>query len=284
MTVREFVVNNMITLKLEDGKTNLYVNGKLYIHCKYLILNIPVNEVEKFEDIKSIEEAAEKLKSTEEPGWELKYDISPEEEFFGHCSNLQAWAENGYDSRILHYSLSFSLLQELAEKDPQARLTLKEEIAKRLESESQSVVDYLHETELIYLLSYEMLLEGLVDPEDLEILKEAELEIGERFYYDRHLEIGYFGYEGIVEILSKYNNQSNELRIVPMNFFDLENKFISFLRFESEIQIIPKALCKLKHLKHIVFADFSRIKHIPRQLKNVEFFDIKNDKKINFKS
>ena len=266
MTANEFVVNNSITLKLEGGKTNLYINGKLYIHCKHLILNIPINEIEVLEDIESIEEAVEKLKSTEELEWELKYNLSPEEEFFGHCSNLQVWAENGYDSRTLHYSLSFNLLKELADKDPKARLILKEEVAKRLKSGPQSVADYLYETELIHLLPYEMLLEDIVVPEDLKILQEVELEIGEHFYFDIHYLDGFFG----------------DSCINPMNFFDVKSKHLSYLRFESPgIHIIPDAVCKFKHLKHIDFADFGIITHLPKHLECVEIFDVKNMEKIS---
>ncbi len=31
-----------------------------------------------------------------------KYEISEEEEFRGHCSNLQAWYENDYDTRLFY--------------------------------------------------------------------------------------------------------------------------------------------------------------------------------------
>ncbi len=41
--------------------------------------------------------------------------IPPETEFWAHCSNLQVWAENNYDTRLLHMSIAFSLLKELAE-------------------------------------------------------------------------------------------------------------------------------------------------------------------------
>ena len=44
------------------------------------------------EDIDSIDEAAENLYSSMER--EHKHYISPETEFWGHCSNLQAWYEN----------------------------------------------------------------------------------------------------------------------------------------------------------------------------------------------
>lgn len=60
-------------------------------------------------------------------------EIPPEQEICGHFSNLQAWIENDYDTRLLSSNLAFPLLQKLAEVgDPQAKKVFKEEIVKRL--------------------------------------------------------------------------------------------------------------------------------------------------------
>ena len=74
------------------------------------------------------------------------HDISPDQEFWGHCSNLQMWHEHNYDTRLLHSNLSFPLLRKLADVgDPQAMRVFKEEIAKRFESGVPSVQIYLRE-------------------------------------------------------------------------------------------------------------------------------------------
>lgn len=36
--MREFKVNEYITLKLEGGKTNIYVKGQLFNQCKFYCL------------------------------------------------------------------------------------------------------------------------------------------------------------------------------------------------------------------------------------------------------
>ena len=41
------------------------------------------------------------------------YNIKPEQEFFGHCSNLKVWTEHQYDTPLLHSPLAFPLLEEL---------------------------------------------------------------------------------------------------------------------------------------------------------------------------
>lgn len=261
MAVKEFIINRYITLKLEEGKTNIYVMGELYRQCKYLMLNIPVEGFEEFENIRSIEEAVEKMESTEgEEEQDLKYDISPEEEFFGHCSNIQAWAENSYNSQILHFNLSFYLLQEIAEFDPYAKIRLKEEVAKRLRSGNTAVVNFIQEAGLDALLPYENLLDILVHPEDLKILKEVEFSIKERFYYSNDLRRGFF-------MNTDY---------VPVNFFNLKNQHITYLGFKSpNIRVIPDAVCKFKYLEELSFFDFGKITYLPKSLEGVRLFDEK---------
>ena len=154
----QFRINDYITLKFEHGETNIYVNDHLFQQCKYLLLNIPVNETWKFDEIESIDEAAEVLDRSMEGDGRFYVDISPDTEFWAHCSNLQAWVENNYDTRILHSNLAFPLLKQLTDVgDPQAKKCFKEEIAKRLESGCQSVKLFLEETGYLNYLSEEEL-------------------------------------------------------------------------------------------------------------------------------
>ena len=83
---------------------------------------------------------------TEERQVGVKYEIDPETEFWGHCSNLQSWYKHDYDTRLLHSNLSFPLLKRLTKVgDPLANKVFKEEIAKRLASGYGTVIDYLTE-------------------------------------------------------------------------------------------------------------------------------------------
>ena len=142
-------INQYITLNLENGRTYIYVNGQRFIQCIRLILNIPKPDVHLYDEIESIDEAA-KLYSTHIHqgilirGSRFTHDITPEQEFWGHCSNIQAWVEHDYDTRILMSNISFPLLRELVDAgDPKANKIFKEEIALRLESGFPSVVQYL---------------------------------------------------------------------------------------------------------------------------------------------
>ena len=78
--------------------------------------------------IESIDEAVEKLdRSLEGASENLK--VPPETEFWGHCSNMQVWAEYNYDTRLLHSNLAFPLLKRLYEAgDTIAQRVFQEEI------------------------------------------------------------------------------------------------------------------------------------------------------------
>ena len=46
---------------MEEGFTNLYVADRKFNQCKYLILNIPSDEIDTLDELGSIDEAAEFL-------------------------------------------------------------------------------------------------------------------------------------------------------------------------------------------------------------------------------
>ena len=153
---REFKINKHLKLKLEGGRTNIYVKNRHFRQCMYLLLNIPVDQVEYYDDIESIDEAAEKLDRSMENSPRVRSMISPEEEFMGHCSNLQVWAENGYDTRILHRNLAFPLLKRLTEVgDPVAKKVFKEEIAMRYASGHPTVINFLTQNGYLRFLNTE---------------------------------------------------------------------------------------------------------------------------------
>jgi len=164
----EFIVNDFISLKLENGKTSLYVNEKLFNQCKYLLLEIPVKELSLFSELDSIDEISELLdKSNEFKNSKENFVVSPETEFWAHCSNLQAWAENGYDTRLLHRNLAFPLLKELSKAgDKLALIRFKEEIARRYKYGNWTVRAFLFDGNYISYLSIDEIVNGMLIPED----------------------------------------------------------------------------------------------------------------------
>ncbi len=155
--VSEFQVNDFITLKLkhiesedeydDNWETVIYIKGERFNQCSFLLINIPIGGIKSFDEIKSIDEAAERLGvAAEGPDGRYKYNVTHEVEFWGHCSNLQVWVEYNYDTRLLRMDLAFPLLRRLTEiGDTVAKKVFKEEIVKRFLSGHPSVMKYLFE-------------------------------------------------------------------------------------------------------------------------------------------
>lgn len=157
--MKEFKINKYITLKLlgiKHRETVIYVDGEVFMQCKYLlIINPQEKRIQK--DIKSIDEASELLSG------ELERDlkpadmgITPEEEFWGHCSNLQAWVENDYNVNIIHTNLAFPLLKKLAEKgSKRAREKLREAVIEIFEKKNLIKIKFMLEEGYFYFFSWE---------------------------------------------------------------------------------------------------------------------------------
>ena len=171
---KEFKINDFLTLKLQNNRTNIYVKNRIFTQCMYLLLNIPVDRIRDYDPIDSIDEAAEVLDRSLE-GSRSQHLITPEEEFVGHCSNIQVWAENDYDTRILHRNLAFPLLKRLSDVgDPIAKKKFKEEIALRYSSGHSTVNMFLSQNGYLKYLSSEEL-ECLLDDNKLPILGEISI-------------------------------------------------------------------------------------------------------------
>lgn len=167
----EFKVNKHITLKLEDKKTVLYINEKEFKHCKFLLILDPAGN-EKYNNVNSIDEISKDLSTALEK--QLKPEdlgITTEQEFLAHCSNLQTWVENKYNTQILHSNLAFPLLKKLTEVgDHLAKAVFKEEIAKRLESGYPNTIKFLIDERYIDFLEKEELYFSLLNPNDAEVI------------------------------------------------------------------------------------------------------------------
>jgi len=150
---KQFKVNEYLTLKFYNDNTHVYINNEVVEVCKYLLIDIPLDKVEDFDDFDSIDEVSEHLDKRME---RKDVDIPQEEIFWGHCSNLQAWYENGYDTRLLHSNLAFPLLKKLTKAgDPHAQKVFKNEIAQRFSSLHLPVVFFLLDGGYLTYLSKE---------------------------------------------------------------------------------------------------------------------------------
>ena len=136
----KFTINDFLDLRLEDGKTNIYVNNELFMHCKHILLTVPLDDIDNFN---SIDEVVEKLEKHYEFSREYTVEIAPETRFWVHCSNIQTWYENNYNTCLIHSNLAFPLLNKLKKAgDLLAGKLFKEEVAKRFESGNLNVIQF----------------------------------------------------------------------------------------------------------------------------------------------
>lgn len=176
-----FKINDLVDLRLINNRTYIYINNKPLTICTYLLMNIPVDRIQDYDYIESIDEAAEILDRSVEHSFRIRRLISPEEEFIGHCSNIQAFFENGLNTDILHSNIAFPLLKELVklEYEP-ARRVFKEEIARRYNEGTinskrflhlQGYLNFLNEDEKTALRGYEpKLFQKLIYPKNPDLL------------------------------------------------------------------------------------------------------------------
>jgi len=257
---KEFKVNDYITLKLEFDtweeywETVIYVNERRFDQCKFLLLDIPIEEIKTFDEIESVDEAAEKLNRSLENIDKHSGGIPPDVEFWGHCSNLQVWFENDYDSRLLHRNLAFPLLKRLTDVgDALAKGVFKEEIAKRMESGHYSIMEYLREGEYLNYLNYEeryTLIENLKSKN----IKTEYVEFKEGFYefvINKKLDLREKGIKEITDIkglgtfteLEELNLYGNEIS---------EIKGLESLKNLKKLYIRKNQISEIKGLKHLI--------------------------------
>jgi len=145
-------LNREVSLKLEEGRTNIYIDNRKFRQCKSLIVHIPITELHRFNDLTSIDDLEQKNSKK-------KYNqpkLSPEDEFWGHCSNIQAWIENNYDTKLLHHNLAFPLLRELYKLgDIKAKRVFKDEIISRFIEGSNQVKLFLLEEGFLRYFNFE---------------------------------------------------------------------------------------------------------------------------------
>ncbi|MHA1241081.1 MAG: GTP-binding protein [Promethearchaeota archaeon] len=163
--IETFKINELVDLRLIGNRTYLFVNNKMLKICTFLLINIPKDRVRDYDEIKSIDEAAELLDRSLETTPPYIFKITPEEEFKAHCSNIQAFFENGLNTNILHTNIAFPLLKELVQHGFQpAQKVFKEEIAIRFNEGTfnsrrflylQGYLNYLSEEEKQVLKGYD---------------------------------------------------------------------------------------------------------------------------------
>jgi len=272
----EFIINDFITLKLEDDETTIYINGEEFIQCKYLLMNIPVRKIELYDEIDSIDEAAEKLDR-------FKRNIPPKVEFWGHCSNLQVWSEQGYDTRFIHRNLAFPLLKKLTEVgDPKAKKMFKDEIGKRFEKGPDSVRQYLALEGFTEYLSREEMWSVMSNQSEVEILRAIEKETGAEFklgsdkmnelvWGDKPNQLGFSLRDGYIKRIDFLNFKTVSALKWEKVFSRLGElaALKELCLFHSNITMIPDSIRRVKNLI-VLKLNHNELEEVPEVIGDLE--------------
>ncbi len=163
--MKEIKINDYITVKIVKNKVHVFVLNEIFRQCKHVLINISIRKMKEYDTINSIDDVIENY-------GEGDINITLEDLLLGHSSNLIAWYEHGYDTRLIHSNLGFPLLKKLSEVgDPLAIKVFKEEIAKRLLSGNWSTLTFLVEGGYIDYLSREEL-ESILDDLSINVIKD----------------------------------------------------------------------------------------------------------------
>ncbi len=276
----EYKINEFITLKLEDEKTNLYVNGELFEHCSIILLNRQADRLKELQQIDSIDELTE-LSVDEvanapyhmyEDNFEVEViDIPPHVRFLVHCSNIQAWAEHNYDTRLLHSNLSFPLLKRLTEVgDLKAKQRFKEEIISRFFNGTKNVQKFLLQEKYMKLITGEEKYSLFKLVEEENAIKELERLTEKEFYLDSkdsRYDQSFLLEEGIVKELNLARCYIEELPEIIKNL-----KNLVILRISSDqLKSLPDWIGELKSVKKLrIFVNLEKLPESFGNLKSLE--------------
>ncbi|KKL49286.1 hypothetical protein LCGC14_2317010, partial [marine sediment metagenome] len=268
--MNEFIVNKYITLKLENKKTILYLNGEYFRQCMSLMLNITKNSLksnDSINNLNSIDEIADSLKTMEDNSNNKNNKILPEQEFQAHCSNLQAWVENDYNTRILHKNIAFPLLKRLTEAgDLVAKKVFKNEIVERCSSRYPPVSNYLIKENYLNYFTTE---------EQVTLIKSMDIREKNLFVLAWILKKNLYHYfdENFITGLGNRNEILN-LRLNgikpsqwPRLLEDLPNLEGLALN-DNKLAILPNSIGNLKNLKELYLINNQLIK-LPESIGNL---------------
>lgn len=177
----EFKINGLISLRSRQGRTYIYIKEEPFYQCGDLILSMIIQDLDENKNDELVSEAVKRSMYPQ--------TIDPMQEFWGHCSAIQAWVDSDYDSHLLHYKLAFPLLRKLVkEGDQKAIEVYYDKVTELFNNGKLYQVIYLIEEDLLNPLSSEkinLLFEGFpfkdileYDPHIVSILSEKLSEIG----------------------------------------------------------------------------------------------------------
>lgn len=252
MTILEFKVNDLISLKMDKEEVNIYLNGELFKQCKAILLNRQFNELEDLNSINSIDELADSLEHLNYEFDENAPKIPSETLFWAHCSNIQTWVESDYDTRLLHSNLAFPLLKKLADLgDARARQRFSEEVLERFNEGDEKTREYLIFEDYLQYIDDENKFLSLLNEDDALLL----IEMAKKYHIEFRVETG-------IPSAPRWHD----------SYIKIKNKKLTGmgLRLKEGRTEVPKEIARFKSLKSITVY----LEDINFNVANVDFLNI----------
>jgi len=267
----EYKINRFIKLRLEKGKTIIYINNKPFKQCKYVLIKKRVNDLKDLLEIESIDDLAQQsiddltvdLEHSLERAEEGIINIPIEDRFWVHCSNLQVWAENNYNTRLIHSNLAFPLLKRLTEVgDFKAANLFKFEILKRFIDGSDITREFLIEEKYLDHLGEEEF-RSVLPIKELSKLEKLEKDLKVSFSFAKDL---YYiaGIDGVEPDNLYYYDKLKKANIVALRIY------------KPDMKRIPEIITDLKELKYLTLSH-NDSEHLPKfigDLKKLKCLDL----------
>lgn len=221
-------------------------------------------QIKNFDIIDSIDEAAEKVDKVVEEEMR-KIEIPPEVEFWGHCSNLQAWYEHGYDTHLIHSNIAFQILKKLTEVgDPLASDVYKGEIIKRYKNGTEKTKEYLRRAGFLRDLYVDERLNLLLDKQNFGAL----MELSEEVTFDQNPLPTIESLLWCIDIkkgkIIELDLTDLDLKTFPKAILKLKGLRILILTM-NYLKTVPYEISKLSSLKQL-WVDSNEITHLPESI------------------
>ena len=150
----EIKIDDFITLKLEEDKIWIYVGGKPYRPCSYILAKKSIDAI--MDDAlgsRNIEFLTEKMDHSLEGQNDL---IKLDTQLWAYASSLKTWVENGLNTDLLPANFIIPLLRRLSEAgNMRAKEVFSKEILKKFKSLHENTIIFLIEEEYIQFLESE---------------------------------------------------------------------------------------------------------------------------------
>ena len=288
-----FRISKYLELRLEGTKTSIYIDHQKFRLCKLVVLNFPINQFQPIGDIESVDELL-----AENYNIAQNKKMSSKDEFWVHCSNLLAWADNSYNTSLLDSYLAFPLLKRLANLgDLVAQKVFKEEISRRLKSSVPQVIRFLINEGYTSFLDQSELFDATLNPKESFALSQISEQIKKSYYltfdFDDLRDKFFNVFRNLEEIsnnkyyYSSFKGSVRELELlidkdrpsiprVLEDFNNLDRMYLYISNTGQKLSEFNFQLDSLSSLKIFCYGSV-RIPNIFKNFPNLRFLDIYGD-------